>query len=58
MDYKTYFGPGNIVEQNPFDWIKAAMKCLKILCKRNYVKKDIVGLCVDATIGTLVPIKK
>ncbi|MCX8188459.1 MAG: FGGY family carbohydrate kinase [Nitrososphaeria archaeon] len=58
VGYKTYFGPGNVVEQNPSDWLAASIKCLKILCKNSDLRKDVAGLCVDATVGTLVPIER
>ena len=57
VDYETYFGPGNVVEQNPIDWVNASLKCLKILCRNRSFRGDVVGLCVDATVGTLVPIE-
>ncbi|MEM3404304.1 MAG: FGGY family carbohydrate kinase [Nitrososphaeria archaeon] len=56
--YETYFSSGNIVEQNPHDWVNAALRCLKRLCKKNYTKEEVKGLCIDATVGTLVPIEK
>ncbi len=58
VGYKTYFGPGNVVEQNPIDWVNASIKCLKVLCRNSDLKKDVAGLCVDATVGTLVPIER
>lgn len=58
VDYETYFGPGNVVEQNPMDWVNASIKCLKILCRKRSLVKDVIGICVDATVGTLVPIEK
>lgn len=58
VGYETYFSPGNAVEQNPIDWVNAALRCLKLLCKKGHVKKDVKGICVDATVGTLVPIKR
>ncbi|MEM2744679.1 MAG: FGGY family carbohydrate kinase [Nitrososphaerota archaeon] len=58
VDYPTYYEANNIVEQCPLDWIKAVKKCLKILCKKKSIKEDIIGICVDATVGTLVPIER
>ncbi|MEM4521949.1 MAG: FGGY family carbohydrate kinase [Nitrososphaeria archaeon] len=58
VGYKTYFGPGNFVEQNPIDWVTASIECLKVLCRNSGLRRDVAGLCVDATVGTLVPIER
>jgi len=58
-NYKTYYSGRNFVEQKPKDWLKAALGCLKEIGK--FVSKnkiEIEGICIDATVGTLVPISK
>lgn len=57
--YKTYYSRGNFVEQKPKEWFKVVLECLKEIGK--FVSKnkiEIEGICIDATVGTLVPIDK